>query len=231
VGSGDPLRQIRTPPDRYEPLPGLGGLPAWVWARMGRRSRIGLALVLLGLAAVAVPLVLSIQESKRERTESERAARERAQERQLRALQAEQRPRFGGSAALAPPAAGALARLEGRERMLDELVTAILADARGRVRSGALDGPIRRVECQPFPRTVRDVGTHEDLSRVAGRYSCVAVTSEFGRSAGGVAGVIGHPYRARADFESGRFAYCKVSGRPEPVPDPRVTTPRVCGGF
>ena len=29
------------PGDRYEPFPGLTKIPGWLWARMGRRARIG----------------------------------------------------------------------------------------------------------------------------------------------------------------------------------------------
>ena len=45
--------------------------------------------------------------------------------------------------------------------------------------------------------------------------------------------MIGHPYRVRIDFESGRYALCRVAGRPgEGSLQARqaVTVPRVCGG-
>jgi hypothetical protein len=32
--------------------------------------------------------------------------------------------------------------------------------------------------------------------------------------------VLGHPHRALVHFGSGRYAYCKVSGRPDPVAGP-----------
>ena len=60
--------------------------------------------------------------------------------------------------------------------------------------------------------------------------SVSAVTSELARSEANTGVVLGHPYRALADFETGRFAYCKVAGRPDAPADPRVTTPRECGG-
>jgi hypothetical protein len=47
------------------------------------------------------------------------------------------------------------------------------------------------------------------------------------------AGRIGHPYRVRIDFDSGRYAFCKIAGRPgEGSLKARqaVTVPRVCGG-
>ncbi len=105
-----------------------------------------------------------------------------------------------------------------------------MADARRRAREGTLEGPILRAVCEPFPRNVAGVGVEADLARREGRYACVAATSEFGRSEASVGGVLGYPYRAKIDFERGRFAYCKISGRPDPTPDPRVTTPEACGG-
>jgi hypothetical protein len=86
------------------------------------------------------------------------------------------------------------------------------------------------VECEPFPRTVGGTPPERDPSVRSGRYSCVAVTAEIARSQGGEAGSIGHPYRAMVDFRTGRYAFCKISGRPDPTPDPKVVTPPACGG-
>jgi hypothetical protein len=45
--------------------------------------------------------------------------------------------------------------------------------------------------------------------------------------------VIGHPYRVMVNFDTGRYAFCKVSGRPGEFSiarQPFVPTPAVCGG-
>jgi hypothetical protein len=45
--------------------------------------------------------------------------------------------------------------------------------------------------------------------------------------------VVGHPYRTRIDFRTGRYAFCKVRGRPGELAvrvRPRVAIPRACGG-
>jgi hypothetical protein len=230
VGAGHPSEPDGHRPDRYEPLPGSTRLPSWVWSRMGRGVRITLGVVLLAAVAAAVPLIVAISQSKQERAESERRERSELQEQHIRRLQAEQRPRFGRSESAAPAGARASVRLAARARLLDEVSATILADARRRVRAGALNGPIVRVRCEPFPRTAKGVGADKDLSRRRGRYSCLAVTTEFERSEVSVGGALGHPYRAKVDFETGRYAYCKISGRPDPTPDPRVTTPEACGG-
>jgi hypothetical protein len=206
-------------------------LPGWLWRKMGRLSRIAAVVALLGAVAVGVALAPGIQQSKQERLLSEQ--RERAERRAelIRKLEAEQRPRFGRSNSVVPPGAGAAEQLAARGRVLDELINAILRDARRRVRLGELPPPpIRMVECEPFPRTVTVVGADKDLSRRRGRYSCIAVTSKLERSESSVGLVTGHPYRALVDFKTGRYAYCKISGQTGPTPDPLVTTPRACTG-
>jgi hypothetical protein len=220
----------RTPTDRYEPLPGIADLPGWAWRRMGRRFRIGAALVLVAAIALGAALIPTVRDSKEERAAADRHQRAERRARLVERLEAEQRPRFGRSGAVAPATAPPEERLAARARTMDELTAAILGDARRRVRAGQLDGPIRRVECQPFPRSVDAAGADRDLSRRSGRYSCVAVTAEFGRSEASLGGVIGHQYRTKVDFENGRYALCKIAGQSGPAREQLVTTPGACGG-
>jgi hypothetical protein len=98
------------------------------------------------------------------------------------------------------------------------------------VAAGTLRGPILRVTCEPFPRTVGGVPPERDPAKHEGRYQCVAVTADIGRTEANEAGTLGYPYRTLVHFESRRYAYCKISGRPDPIKDPAVTTPRACGG-
>ena len=230
VTSGTPTKQGPPQRDRYEPIPGIAQLPGWLWRRMGRTARLtalGAVIVMLGAAAALVPVIL---ESKEEQAEADRRERTERRAELIRRLETEQRPRHRRSASVAPPGAPASEQLEARAALVDELNAEILADARARVRRGDLDGPIRRVECEPFPRSVDGVGAHEQLGRGSGRYACVAVTAEFGTGEVGATGVIGHQYRTMVDFETGRYAFCKVSGQAGPSREQLVTTPRVCGG-
>lgn len=217
-------------PERYEPLPGLPQLPAWLWRRMGRGVRLGGAALLVAAIAAAIALVPGMLESKEERSATEQRERAELRAQRIRELEAEQRPRFQRSASIAPAGAGPESRLAARAGLMDELRANVLSDSRRRVRRGELDGPIRRVVCERFPRSVDGVGADRDLSRRSGRFSCVAVTAAFGRSETSVGGVIGHQYRVLVDFESGRYAYCKVSGQAGPSREQLVTTPRACGG-
>lgn len=214
----------RIDPPRYEPLPGLAQLPAWAWRRAGRGARIVAALTLLALAGFAAAAVPALREAAREGAEDVRRERAERRAQLVRELQAEQHPRTGRSPAVAPATAAPDRQLTARATVLDDLTAAITADARGRARRGELAGRIRRVECDPFPRTVDGIGAQSDLTRRRGRYACLAVTSEF------EGGLLGHQYRALVDFATGRFAYCKVSGQSGPSREQLATTPRACGG-
>jgi hypothetical protein len=177
----------------------------------------------LGVAAFAAAFLPSLRDDARQGAEA--IARDRAERRAelVRRLEAEQRPRAGRGPAGRPD------RLATRAALLDDVAGAIAADARARVRRGELDGRIRRVDCEPYPRSTA-AAPHETLARRRGGYSCVAVTAEFTRTAGSPGGVIGHQYRALVDFRTGRYAFCKVSGQSGPSRDQLVTTPRACGG-
>ena len=220
-------------PERYEAMPDLASLPGWLWRRSpawGRAAMVLSPLVLIGVILVLGP---GIQDAK------ERDARTAEQERaQLRAeriaeIRRAQRPRFGA----APPAPADEA---ARVALLEDVEAAVRDDARRRVAAGSLGGPIRRSECEAFPRNEAGIGAERNLAERHGNYSCLAITAEFGQSGEGreawgesESGAIGHPYRARVDFETGRFAYCKVSGRPAEgglTAKLAVTVPRRCGG-
>jgi hypothetical protein len=230
VPSPTPTEQDPRQKDRYEPMPGIADLPGWLWRRMGRAARLTALGALVLLVAAAAAFVPSILESKEDQAEADRRARAEQRAELVSRLEAEQRPRHRRSASVAPAGAAPDEQLDARSALIDEMNAEIRADARARVRRGDLDGPIRRVRCEPFPRSVDGVGAHEQLGRRTGRYACVAVTAEFGTGEVGATGVIGHQYRTLVDFETGRYAFCKVSGQAGPSREQLVTTPRVCGG-
>jgi hypothetical protein len=230
VAHHTPTEQDRRQTERYQPMPGIVELPGWLWRRIGRTGRLAALGALIVLVAAAAALVPVILESKEERAESDRQERAERRAELIRLLEVEQRPRLRRSTSVAPPGATVDEQLEARSTLMDGLNAEILADARLRVRRGDLDGPIRGVECERFPRSVDAVGADQDLSRREGRYACVAVTAEFGTGEVGATGVIGHQYRTMVDFQTGRYAFCKVSGQAGPSREQLATTPRVCGG-
>lgn len=222
-------------PDRYEPLPSLVEIPAFLVRKIPPRARkpAAFAAAVL-LAAVAVGLVLSIPaitETKGERAAAEaQVERERVAQRAAE-LQAELRLREGrGPAARGLTGAEAIA---ARQALAARLAADVQADAASRVRSGEFTQSVGRVECERFPRGARGEDPAFDLSSRTGRYSCLAVTADAPRTASNRPSSLGYPYRALVHFPSGRFTYCKVSGRPGEGSLTRefpVRIPPACGG-
>jgi hypothetical protein len=222
--------------DRREAMPGLLSLPRRVWRRLPPAGRVLLVLLPFAVVGLALALAPGIDESKDQRAQAEEQRLERLRNARVEQIREQQQPRL--RAAPAPPPGD----IAARERLVATASAAVLADARRRVASGELDGPVRRVACEPFPRTVSGRGADQDPDRRYGVYSCLAVTTAFGANTTGEvesysqseAGLIGHPYRVRMDFDTGRFAFCKISGRAGEGSigaQPVVTVPRVCGGL
>ena len=211
---------------RYEPLPGIAGLPKWIWGKLPRAARIGLALVPFVVVALVLILAPGIDESKDRRAAAENERRAQLTAERTERIRTEQRPRLRR-------AAPAGRDVDARTALVAGLADTIQADARRRVAAGTLDGPIRAVECEPYPRTVSGRGAHLDPSERTGRYSCLAVTREVQPTETNEGALIGHPYRVMVNFETGRYAFCKVSGRPGEGSlgrDILVPVPEACGG-
>jgi hypothetical protein len=213
-------------PDRYEPMPGIIDLPGWIWRRMPPVAKVGLVLAFVALIAVALVIGPDIRSSKSERERADQQERQRARAAAEARIRREQRPRsVDGPAATSGVAA--------RRRLLDAAAASVLADARRRVAAGQLRGPIRRIDCEPFPRNVAGIGAEDRTGERFGRYACIAVTAEFKETESTSGGLLGHPYRMRIDFDTGRYAFCKIAGRPAEGQLKRrlgVTVPPVCGG-
>jgi hypothetical protein len=166
-----------------------------------RRIAVGasvLVIVAAVLAVVVVPQVASDRAAARQRAAQVAADRHVAF---LQSVDHEQRPRRGRGErdpAGAPPAQ----RRRARIALLRSARTRIERDARGRTTK-----TIRGVECERFPRSLDPVPPEADLGRPTATYDCVAVTS---RLVGGQQGVIGMPFRLAADFEHGRYAWCRI---------------------
>jgi hypothetical protein len=213
LGGSDPAG-VASPTDRYEPLPGLLQLPGYLLRKLsprGRKVAAGLGVLLLaGAVAAAITLVPRISESKREQAAEERKARAEAAARQREQLIAEQRPRRG--------------RLTAREAgaPIAPIERAITDDVQARVAAGKLDNPALRSDC-------RRLGG--DRTRLL--LACTAVTSETASTDDYSGVVVGYSYRAAVSLRSGRFAFCKTSGRPavgfEARGLPEVELPRACG--
>jgi hypothetical protein len=221
--------------DRYEPLPGLLELPGFLVRKIpprARRPAAFAAAILLAGAAVALALSIpAITDSKQERAAADRQADADRRADRITQLRAEQRLRSGSG-----PAARGLtgtAALEAREALAAELATAVEADALTRVRAGEFTQSVSRAECERFPRGVGVPDPARNLSKQTGRYACLAITAEAPPGERNIASSIGYPYRALVNFETGRFSFCKISGRPGEGAlrhEILVRVPPACGG-
>lgn len=209
--------------ERYEPLPGLAGLPAWLWRKLSIAWRVAVIAAVLAGGAGLVVAIGALGDARREQARAERSDSARALADRVRRLKAEVRPFRRRSA----PAGR---RLDRRRALLAEAEASILANAVRRARAGELDGEAERVRCEAFARSEPDGRPEDDLRRSRARYACLAVTSAFARDENSVGGEIGHPYRVLVDFATGRYTFCKTVGVAGPERDPLVRIPRECGG-
>ena len=190
---------------------------------MGWVPRVALAAAVVAVAIAGAVMVPELRAESERREAAEQREGAAAKERRARVIEADQRPRRGRAVA-SPATAAPAVQLAARARALTDLRAAIRTDARRRVRAGSLAGPIGGVECERYPPADDVLAPERELGSASGRYACLAVTRTF------EGGVLGHPYRALIDFETGRYAYCKITGSPELVRDPRLATPRACAG-
>jgi hypothetical protein len=193
---------------RYEPLPGLLGLPRFVWRRTPRAGRIALV-VLAGAAvvgtAIAIPFIAT---GKREGAADERRANAAAKARAERRLRADQAPHRGRAAHAprAPQAAREAAVTTALER-------AITADARARFRAGRLPGPaVKSTVCSA------DITQLADLQPAARRAGGAvldgrAATTVSTRPGGGRFAV-GFEFVAAANWRRATFTWCKTNPPP-----------------
>lgn len=146
-----------------------------------------------------------------------RRAAERTAERRA-ALRKEQAPRRADSSAATRP--GLVAGLED----------AIFGDAKQRLEDGVLRRRVRRVECEPHPRTDPRRAVENDPARKSGRYYCLGVTRKV--VGVGEGGLLGYPFLARIVYGSGTFVWCKIAPVPgeQIIADPRtiLAVPKAC---
>lgn len=180
----------------------------WLSDRM--RWALGIAGALAAIAALWA-ILPGVFDAKRENDakaaheQAQRVAAERAR------LIREQRPIRGRAHDLArlPADAPAATRLAQRRALVDQTKAAILAEARKRVATGELDGPVTKVSCGPLVRSPDNASDETDLSKRLGRYDCVAVKRDVVDGNGKVVGLLGHPFVATIDFPRRSWVLCK----------------------
>jgi hypothetical protein len=225
-----------TEPDRYDPLPSLLELPAFLLRKLpaSRRRRVAIGGVLVAVAVAAAAAVVVPQMRSQQHDQAARAVRQDAAA--LAALKAryarEARPIQGRG----PAAAGrdGAAALSVRRDLVSGLQAAVLADARDRADRGELHAHYRATTCSAYPKQVVERPPADDLTRATAVFECIAVSRTVAPDARTTSGsLIGQPYRARVDFTHGRYAFCKIVQQPGELSIQRevvLKVPRACGG-
>ncbi len=168
------------------------------------RLQRGWLIALVVLAVVAVPLVLVLRSQRADRDARDAAAQRRAVAAELVRLKRVQAPHRASSATVRPaPGASAAQLLRARAALVDAVRGSILTDARARVGSGEIEGPVRRVTCGPIARDPAAIPDDRVLSKPVGRYDCLAVR----RSIAGAD--LGYPFVAALDFRRWTYVWCR----------------------
>jgi type II secretory pathway pseudopilin PulG len=168
-----------------------------------RRRLAAMGIIALFVIGVIAALVIPpLQRGKEAGDKRRAAARVRLIRSEEASLAADQRIQFASGKR---PAAGdsRAARSDART----QLERAITRDARTRVRTGKLDGPVTDTTCEPSS------DFELDLAKQTGLYKCLVVTSHTTGQTGAQL-QIGYPFVARVDYRGYRFAWCKTNPRP-----------------
>lgn len=178
-----------------------------------RRARLIAALVAVLVLGVAGALVAILSPGIEHAKRTNAASAARAHSAAIAALErknaVEQRLQVASTPARDPgSSAGSAARVRARAAIVGDLERAIDADARARVRAGTLVGPVRSVQCNPYPP-----GSNVPPTAKFGSYACVAVNRLI-TSGSKVLGLLGVSFWGRVDFAHGRLAWCKVNPQP-----------------
>ncbi len=166
------------------------------------------AVILLALFSGAAALIVpEIEESKDARSAAERRRDEAFEAAKRKRLAEEGRPRHGRGER--PPGNLTPAQeLRARYALVRDVERAITRDARARVRTGELEGPVLATECEINPPSQRVV--ERDLDARGSEYECLAVTRRDpeGRFS------VGYSFDARVDYRRFRFTWARVCHPP-----------------
>jgi hypothetical protein len=176
----------------------------------GRGRRIA-ALAAAGvlLVALVVGVALALR-AKHDRERRDAAATRVAIAREKARLVRLQAPHRGGAPALRPAAdASAAERLRARHALVVAAEAAITADARRRVGTGELEGPIARTACGPVLRAPDAVPDDRVLSKPVGRFDCIAIRRRIADTAGREIADFGYPYVTALSFTRFTWTFCR----------------------
>jgi hypothetical protein len=164
-------------------------------------------LLLLALGGVAGALALNDADDRQARQKADQTRRIAALTAKLKRVQAPQR---GAARSLKPPADATDAqRLRARRALVVAVEDRITADARARVRTGELDGPIGDTVCGPILKSKQAIPDDRVLKKPIGRYDCVAIKKHVTNADDTKVAELGFAFVAALNFDTYTYTWCR----------------------
>jgi hypothetical protein len=175
-------------------------------ARRRRIAFISVGILVLAVLGAAIAVIAHDGSTREARDRVVHARLVAAEVARLRRTQA---PHRGADVALKPPAGASRAQLlAARHRFVVAVQDAITADAKRRIGTGELKGPVGHTACGPFLRSPDAVPDDRVLSKPIGRYDCIAIQSDAVQG-GKTVGSLGYAFVAALDFRSYHYVICR----------------------
>lgn len=174
-----------------------------------RRRRFALAAAGLLIVVAAGALAAVLLHDNSDRNARGRVTHAKLVAAEIARLRRVQAPHRGADVALKPPKGASRARqLAARHSFVLAVQDAITADAKRRIATGEIQGPVSHTECGPFLRSPDAVPDDRVLSKPIGRYDCVAIQRDAVQG-GQTVGNLGYAFVAALDFRTYRYVICR----------------------
>jgi hypothetical protein len=217
VPTDDDLPPLRTCPrcgregrTRYERCPHCQS-SYYARSRAQQRRRIGIGAGVVAVIAAGLVVASVFAFSDRGTRERDEHARTTQVMSDLRAkMTREQAPHHDAAPQLRPPPGASDAQqLAARHRLLLAVQDRITADARARVRTGELDGPVLSTACGPILKSRDAVPDDRVLTKSIGRYDCVAIKDHVIGSDDRKVAELGNAFVAALNFKTYTYTWCR----------------------
>jgi hypothetical protein len=195
---------------RFERCPHCGGSYFAIPRAVRRRRRL-IAGAIGAVLIVAIALFAVVLSHDHSQSQAERRVAATRTASVLRArIVRNQRPHHGAARALKPPAGASDAqRRAARAALVHAVERQITADARARVQTGELDGPILGASCGTILRSQDAIPDDRVLTKHIGRYDCVAIKKHVRDIHQKTIADLGHAFVAALDFDTFTYTWCR----------------------
>jgi hypothetical protein len=174
-----------------------------------RRLLTGAGVLAVVAAGLGVASVFAFSD-RSTREDSERARTTQVMKDLRAKMLREQAPHHDAAPQLRPPANATDAQvLAARRRFVVAVQDRITADARARVRTGELDGPVLSTFCGPILKARDAIPDDRVLTKDVGRYDCVAIKRHVIGNDDKKVAELGNAFVAALNFKTYTYTWCR----------------------